>query len=53
LPRFAGKPRTLAWREALAARSSVRAAVAPDYDTRLWAFLRARKSHLSGLMAKG
>jgi glutathione S-transferase len=48
-----GKPKVAGWREKLAARSSVRAAVAPDYDARLWAFLRARKSHISQLMAKG
>jgi hypothetical protein len=33
-------------------RPSIRAAVAPDYDARLWAFLQARKSHISRLMAK-
>ena len=46
-----GKPRTKAWRAALAGRPSVRAAVAPDYETRLWAFLEARRSHLSQIMA--
>jgi glutathione S-transferase len=46
-----GKPRVAAWRAALAARPSVRDAVARDYDARLWAFLEGRKSHLSRLMA--
>ena len=50
---LAGKPKVARWRERLAARSSVRAAVAPDYDARLWAFLKARKSHISHLMTKG
>jgi glutathione S-transferase len=45
------KPKVAAWRKKLAARSSIRAAVAPDYNARLWAFLHARKSHTSGLMA--
>lgn len=39
------------WRQALAARPSVRDAVAFDYPRRLEAFLRARGSHLSSLMA--
>lgn len=46
-----GKPKVAAWRETLAARPSVRAAVTPGYDTRLSVFLQARKSHLSRLMA--
>jgi glutathione S-transferase len=46
-----GKPRIAAWRKALAARPSVRDAVAGDYDARLWAFFEGRKSHLSRLMA--
>jgi hypothetical protein len=41
-----------AWRAALAARPSVQNAVAPDYHEALAAFLRARGSHLSGLMAR-
>ena len=49
---LAGKPKVTGWREKLAARSSIRAAVAPDYDARLWAFLQARKSHISRLMAR-
>jgi glutathione S-transferase len=47
---LSGKPKVIAWRGALAARLSVRAAVAPGYDTRLWVFLQGRKSHLSRLM---
>jgi glutathione S-transferase len=43
-------PKVVAWRQVLAARASVRGAVAPDYDTRLWAFLQARNSHLSRMM---
>src|SRR5262249_25334829 len=45
-----GKPEVAAWRNALAARPSVKAAVAPQYPALLWEFLRARKSHLSQLM---
>jgi glutathione S-transferase len=47
---LADKPRVAAWRRALAARESVRAAVSADYAQRLWAFLIARNSHLSRLM---
>ncbi len=46
------KPRVAAWREALAARPSVQAAVGDDYATRLWRFLETRNSHLSRLMAQ-
>ncbi len=48
---LAGKPKALAWRQALAARSSIRGAVAENYADHLWAFLSARKSHISRLMA--
>ncbi len=48
---LSGKPKVIAWREALAARPSVRAAVTPGYDTRLQAFLKEKKSHLSRLIA--
>jgi glutathione S-transferase len=48
---LASKPKAGAWREALAARPSVRAAVASDYEARLWRFLLARNSHLSRIMA--
>ncbi len=47
---FDAAPRVRAWRTALAARPSVRDAVAPDYPERLAAFLRARGSHLSRSM---
>jgi glutathione S-transferase len=50
---LADKPRVAAWREALAARPSVRGAVARDYEERLWTFLLGRKSFLSSLMAIG
>ncbi|MGZ3183320.1 MAG: glutathione S-transferase family protein [Telluria sp.] len=42
-----GLPRMQAWRAALAARPSVRAAVRPDYPELLRAFLRRRPSWLS------
>lgn len=45
-------PKVDVWRTALAARPSVKDAVAPDYESRLWAFLEARKSHLSQLMLR-
>ena len=45
--------RVRAWRGAVAKRPSVRDAVAGDYPARLSAFLRARNSHLTGLMAAG
>jgi glutathione S-transferase len=47
-----GKPAVAAWREALAARPSIRTAVAADYDERLWRFLEQRKSYLSGLIPR-
>lgn len=47
---LAGKPKVSAWREALALRPSIKAAVGDDYEARLWSFLEARKSHLSRLM---
>jgi glutathione S-transferase len=47
---FDGRPKLAAWRKALGARPSVHDAVTADYDARLWAFLKARSSHLSGLM---
>jgi glutathione S-transferase len=49
---LAGKPKVAVYRRALSARASVRNAVAPDYDIRLWKFLQARNSHLSRLMAE-
>ena len=47
---LADKPKVNAWRTKLATRPSVKSAVAKDYEQRLWRFLQARKSHLSGLM---
>jgi glutathione S-transferase len=47
---FSGLPKVEAWRRALAARPSVGAAVVPDYETRLEAFLRRQKSWLATLM---
>jgi len=46
-----GLPKLSAWRAALGARPSVRDAVAGDYPQRLAAFLRARDSHMSRLLA--
>jgi glutathione S-transferase len=48
---LAGLPRVAARRAALARRPSVARAVGADYPTRLRAFLTARGSHLSRLMA--
>jgi glutathione S-transferase len=50
---LAGKPKLAAYRDALAARPSVRNAVSPDNDIRLWKFLQARNSHFSRLIADG
>jgi glutathione S-transferase len=47
-----GKTRVISWRKALAGRPSIRTAVAPDYEPRLWKFLEARNSYLSRLMAR-
>jgi glutathione S-transferase len=47
---FETMPKIRAWRASLAARPSVREAVGADYAARLTAFLRARNSHISGLM---
>ncbi|MEQ9335132.1 glutathione S-transferase family protein [Thalassobaculum sp.] len=46
-----GAPRVAAYRAALAARPSVRDAVAADYPRRLLDFLRRKGSHLSRLIA--
>jgi glutathione S-transferase len=46
----AGLPKTAAWRAALAARPSVKAAVSAEYPALLWDFYRTRGSHLSRLM---
>jgi glutathione S-transferase len=48
---LAGKPKSAAWRMRLAERPSIRGAVAEAYEEGLWRFLRARRSHLSNLMA--
>lgn len=51
-PLFDALPRARSWRAALAARPSVRSAVAPDYAERLTRFLLARGSALSRRIAK-
>jgi glutathione S-transferase len=48
---FEPLPKVQAWRERLSRRRSVAGAVRADYDERLMAFLKARRSHLSGLLA--
>jgi glutathione S-transferase len=48
---LAGLPKVAAWRAALARRASVAGAVGADYPARLRAFLAARGSYLSRLMA--
>jgi glutathione S-transferase len=48
---FDGKPRLDAWRQALAARPSVRDAVVPEYPQHLMAFLRKHQAHLLTLAA--
>jgi len=48
---LSGKPSVMAWRKALAARPSIRAAVALDYDARLRIFLKGKNSHLARRMA--
>ncbi len=47
---FGGLPKVQAWRQALASRLSVRAAVVPDYEARLTAFLRRRDSCFARLI---
>ena len=48
---FRGLPKVQAYRAALATRPSVQQGAPADYPERLWAFLEARQSHLSTLMA--
>jgi len=48
---FDGKSRLNAWRQALAARPSVRDAVVPEYPQHLMAFLRKHQAHLLTLAA--
>lgn len=47
---FDGLMKVQAWRQALAARPSVKGAVVSDYEARLEAFLRGQPSHLSTLL---
>ncbi|TIP00393.1 MAG: glutathione S-transferase family protein [Mesorhizobium sp.] len=47
-----GKPLVQAWRAALSRRQSVKEAVGADYPQRLHAFLRAKGSHLSGIIRR-
>lgn len=49
---LADKPKLTRWRQALAARPSVRAAVSADYAALLRAFIERRNSWLSGLQAR-
>jgi glutathione S-transferase len=49
---LAGKPKLKRWREALAARPSVRTAVSGDYPAVLRGFIDRRNSWLSGLQAR-
>lgn len=49
---LAGKPKLKRWRNALAARPSIRAAVSADYPVLLRDFLKRRDSWLSGLQAR-
>jgi glutathione S-transferase len=49
---LAGKPKLKRWREALAARPSVRAAVSADYPALLRDFLNRRNSWISRLQAR-
>jgi glutathione S-transferase len=49
---LAGKPKLRRWREALAARPSVRTAVRSDYPALLRDFIDRRNSWLSGLQAR-
>lgn len=48
---FAGKPKLVAWRKALAGRTSVRDAVVPDYAERLLAFVARQDGVLAGMLA--
>ena len=47
---FAGKPKLVAWRNALAARDSVKAAVVADYAERLLAFVAKQDGVLAGML---
>ncbi|UVC06744.1 glutathione S-transferase family protein [Rhizobium sp. TH2] len=48
---FAGKPKLVGWRKALAARGSVKEAVVPDYAERLLAFVDRHGGVLAARMA--
>jgi glutathione S-transferase len=48
---FAGKPKLVAWRKALAGRDSVKAAVVADYADRLLAFVAKQDGVLAGVLA--
>lgn len=49
---FVHTPKVEAWRDALRARPSVRAAVAEDYPERLLAFLKRKDTYLSSLISQ-
>jgi glutathione S-transferase len=49
---LAGKPKLERWRQSLAARPSIKAAVSGDYPALLREFIERRKSWLSGLQAR-
>jgi len=51
LAAFTGLPKVQAWRGALAARDSVKRAVASDYEKKLEGFLRRQESRLATLMS--
>ncbi len=47
---FAGKPKLVTWRRALAPRPSVIDAVSPDYPEKLLDFIRDKNSHMARLI---
>ena len=49
---LSGKPKLARWREALAARPSVRSAVSKDYPALLRDFIDRHRSYLSQLQAR-
>jgi glutathione S-transferase len=49
---FDGLAKVRAWRKALAARPSVKAAIVVEYEVRLEAFLRRQPSHLASLLRR-
>ena len=50
---LADSPKLARWRKALSDRPSIRDAVTPGYERRLWRFLTARGSFISEMMAAG